>query len=135
MISKLVSSRFRLLLLLIYLIPFVVLILFIANFSVNVPYWDQWELVDFFEKIDLGKANFQDFFAQHNEHRLFFPKLIIATLAFLSKWNIKYELCLSIFLVSITFYALCKLSYLQLENKYDNSVQLTNILTCILIFL
>jgi hypothetical protein len=134
MFSKIIVPKFNLKLLFIYLITFVAFLWFVASFSVNVPYWDQWSLVNLFEKVDIGEASFGDFFAQHNEHRIFFPKLIIVSLAFLSQWNIKYELYFSIFLASITFYALYKLSSLQVENKRDFSVQLTNMLTFILIF-
>lgn len=133
-ISKLVVSKFKLSLLLVYLIPFIFLILFIANFSVNVPHWDQWELVNLFEKVARGESDFGDFFAQHNEHRIFFPRIIIVSLAFLSKWNIRYELYFSVFLAGITFYALYKLSYLQVENEHGNLVQSTNIISCILLF-
>ena len=133
MFPKLVFSRFKILLL-IYLLPFVVLLWFVATFSVNVPYWDEWELVDIFEKVSTGKASFGDFFAQHNEHRIVFPELIMVFFAFISKWNIGYEVYFSFFLAIITFFALYKLSSLKVENELSNSVVLTNILTCFLIF-
>jgi len=138
MIFKLVISKYKVLLLFIYLIPVAILVWFVSSFGVNVPFLDQWDLVRLFEKISTGTANFGDFFAQHNEHRIFFPKLIIAALAFLSSWNVFYELYFSIFLTTITFFALYKLSYLKLENSSrtsnDISIQITNILTCILLF-
>ena len=127
-------SKFKILLLFIYLVPVLILILFIANFSVNVPYWDQWNLVNLFEKVYSGKASFGDFFAQNNEHRLVFPLLIIVPLAFLTKWDIRAELYLSVFFSVITFVALYQLSLLHIKNQQSQSLQLTNILTCFLIF-
>jgi len=134
MISKLGFSKFKIPLLLIYLIPFIVLLWFIDSFGVNVPYWDEWNLVDLFERFATGKTNFGDFFAPENEHRIVFPKIIFITLAFISKWDIRYEFYFSIFLATITFLSMYKLSYLQGDNKHNIPRHLTNILTCILIF-
>jgi hypothetical protein len=106
----------------------------VAKFSVNVPYWDQWELVSFFQKISTGKANFGDFFAQHNEHRIVFPRIIFAALAFISQWNIKYELLFSIFLAIVNFYVICRISYNQTEIKDSSLAHFANILTCVLFF-
>lgn len=131
--SKL-GSRLNISLLFIYLIPVVVLLWFVASFGVNVPAWDQWKLVAVFDKVATGKASFTDFFALHNEHRLVFPKLIFLSLAFLTKWDIRYELYLSIFLAGINFLILYKISSLSRNNNTDSSWHLANILTCILIF-
>ena len=134
MISKIIFYNPQLLLLLIYLVPVLVVILFVASFSVNVPFWDQWDLVKVFEKIFTGTASIGDFFAQHNEHRIAFPKMIMATLAFITKWDIRYELYFSILLAVITFHAIYKIYLLEIENERTISNNLTNILTCILIF-
>ena len=53
-----------------YLTPIALLIGFVSRFSVNVPFWDQWGLVNLFDKVGAGSASFGDFFAQHNEHRI-----------------------------------------------------------------
>ncbi|URD51513.1 hypothetical protein [Chroococcidiopsis sp. CCNUC1] len=131
---KTTISKFKPPLATIFLIPPTVTLCFIAFFSVNAPLGDQWDLVSLFEKVLTGKADFEDFFAQHNEHRTFFPKLIFVGLALISNWNIKYELYFSVFLVGMTFLLLYKLSLLEGRNNFSNSKHLTNFLTCILLF-
>ena len=116
-----------------YLIPVVLLIGFVANFSVNVPIDDEWRLANLFEKIAAGNINFNDFWALHSNHRIVFPKIIIAVLAFASQWNINYQLCLSIGLAVITFIAMYSLSSMQVKNAGDNLWHLANIFTCILL--
>ncbi|PSB26727.1 hypothetical protein C7B69_11350 [filamentous cyanobacterium Phorm 46] len=116
-----------------YLIPVVLLIGFVANFSVNVPIDDEWRLANLFEKIATGNVNFNDFWALHSNHRILFPKIIIAVLAFASRWNINYQLCLSIGLAVITFIAMYSLSSIQVKKTGDDSWHLANILTCILV--
>ncbi|MGB3266732.1 MAG: hypothetical protein WBA89_22560, partial [Microcoleus sp.] len=116
-----------------YLIPVVLLIGFVANFSINVPIDDEWRLAPLFEKIAQGNITFNDFWALHSNHRIVFPKIIISLLAFASRWNINYQLCLSIGLAVLTFIATYKLGSLQAKNG-DNLWHLANILTCILVF-
>ena len=82
------------------LIPIVVLIYFVVEYTVNVPHWDQWGLVPLLEKSYSGTLSFGDLWAQHNEHRAFFPKIVMLTLARFSGWNIAYELAANI-IVSI----------------------------------
>ena len=116
-----------------YLIPVVLLIGFVANFSVNVPIDDEWRLASLFEKIAAGNVTFNDFWALHSNHRILFPKITIAVLAFASRWNINYQLCLSIAFAVATFIALYNLSSMQVKNAGDNLWHLANILTCILL--
>jgi hypothetical protein len=116
-----------------YLIPVVLLIGFVANFSVNVPVDDEWRLASFFEKIAAGNASFNDFWALHSNHRIVFPKITIAVLAFASQWQINYQLYLSVGLALLTSIALYKLSASQVENT-DILFHSANILTWILTF-
>jgi hypothetical protein len=123
----------KLILFTLYLIPVLLLIGFVANFSVNVPVDDEWRLASLFEKIAQGNVTFNDFWALHSNHRIVFPKIIIAVLAFAFRWNINYQLCLSIGLAAITFMAMYKLSSMQVKNVADDLWHLANILTCILL--
>ncbi|MDF0554813.1 hypothetical protein [Kamptonema sp. UHCC 0994] len=121
-------------LLILYLIPLALLIGFVASFSVNFPVHDQWRLVSLFDKVAVGNATFGDFWALHSNHRIVFPKMIITILAFLSNWNINYEICLSICLSVITFVFIYKLSSSQVKGRGDNLFHLANILTCLWVF-
>ncbi len=123
---------FRTYLLIAYLLPVILLLWFVANFSVNVPFWDDWSLVNFFDKVASGSANFTDFFAQHNEHRMFFPKIIFLIIAFPSRWDIRLEMYFSIFLAIVSFCAMYKIAASQ--NQDTTSFHLFNIAICILIF-
>jgi len=128
------TYKFNTLLLFAYLIPPAVILCFIAIFSVNAPFWDQWSLVNLFEKIIRGRVTIVDFFAQHNEHRILFPKIIYTILAFTSTWDVRYESYFSVFLVTITFLIFYKISTLNAKKSLSLSKHLTNILTCILLF-
>ena len=60
--------------------------------AVDVPYGDQWDgIAPMFEKMRAGTLGFGDFFAFHNEHRIFFPRLLIFPLAKLTHWNVRAE--------------------------------------------
>ncbi|MDV2992023.1 MAG: hypothetical protein N4J56_001677 [Chroococcidiopsis sp. SAG 2025] len=131
---KSTNSKFNIALLFAYLIPPAVTLSFIAIFSVNAPFWDQWSLVALLEKITTSKASFVDFFAQHNEHRILFPKVIYIGLAFFSKWDVRYESYFSVFLVAINSLVFYKISTLNAKKNLSISKHLTNILTCVLLF-
>ncbi|WP_157871836.1 hypothetical protein [Gloeothece verrucosa] len=109
------------------------MIWYVYRFGVNVPFYDDWALVYLFEQLHKGTTSFNDFFVQHNEHRIVFPKVIFAILAFASNWNIKLEMYFSVFLSVINFYLIYKISeFSSRENK--NFFHLFNILTCFLLF-
>ena len=80
------------------LVPLAFLIWVVVQYAVAVPYWDQWELVPLLEKTYHGELTFHDLWAQHNEHRIIFPQLIMLLLARLTRWNIHYELAVNIIL-------------------------------------
>ncbi|MFN6514484.1 MAG: hypothetical protein RMY29_008280 [Nostoc sp. CreGUA01] len=124
----------KVLLVVAYSLPIILLLWFVISFSVNVPFGDDWDLVGLFGKISSGTANFGDFFAQHNEHRIFFPKIIFTILAFSSKWNIKLEIYFSLLLVLINFFMLYKIAA-HSDNTNNNLLfHLFNFITCIINF-
>ncbi|MGD1716973.1 hypothetical protein [Dapis sp. BLCC M172] len=85
----------------------------ILKYSVNFPFSDQWHLAIMFEKIYTGNLSFSDLFAQFHESRKFFPRLIFIGLAYLTNWDVRYEM-LVIFLltciVSLNIYWLSRLT-------------------------
>lgn len=117
-----------------YAIPLVVLLWFVANWSVNVPVHDQWRLVSLFEKLADGTATCGDFWALHGNHRIVFPKMLMSALAFCSQWNISLELVASILFAIMTFLMLHRLSATQAGNPKDRLFHLTNVLTAVLVF-
>ncbi|OKH40426.1 hypothetical protein NIES2119_02040 [[Phormidium ambiguum] IAM M-71] len=116
-----------------YFIPVTLLLWFVYSFSVNVPFLDHWGLVNLFERIASGNATFRDFFVQHFEHRMLFPRIIFALLAFSSNWNVVLEQWVSIILAIVAFYALYKISAKH-QNGDRFVFHLVNIASCILFF-
>jgi hypothetical protein len=79
-------------------LPVAFLAMMYVGFSTDVPYMDQWEFPAFFERWHEGTLTSADWFAQHNEHRIFFPRLIMLTLALLTDWDVRAELVVNAFL-------------------------------------
>src|SRR6266576_5943871 len=86
------------------LAPSAFLAVLIFKYSVDLPQWDQWAYVPFFEKLSRGAMTFGDLFAQMNEYRQFFPNLVFVALGWLTRWDVRYEMLL-------TFLAACLLSF------------------------
>ncbi|KGF72007.1 hypothetical protein DO97_13305 [Neosynechococcus sphagnicola sy1] len=110
------------------------LLWFVAHFSVNVPFGDDWELIPLFEKVATGTVRVQDLFAPHSEHRMVFPRLLFLAIAFGSHWNLQVELCLNIFLAMLTFLAIACLARQQTAGGYHRALHLANLLSCGFLF-
>ncbi len=101
------------------------LIILISLFGINFPFFDQWEFVDELDKFYQGSLTAEDLFAQHNEHRIFFPYLIMLGLAYATNWNIFYELLVNIFLGLCIFLVVLyqiKQTFPLKEYPYRNSL-------------
>src|SRR5215468_5425056 len=81
--------------------PFLIGIL-IFKYGVDSPVMDEWDgTAPLFEKMADGSLRFGDFFAQHNEHRIFFPRLIFFALGRLTHWDVRAEVW-AIWLLTLT---------------------------------
>lgn len=79
----------------------VTLAVFVACLGVNLPVADQLIVIGRWD------ANiFEAAWRQHNEHRLFFPFLLMRGMAELTNWNIWYELGIIIALVTLCYIVL-----------------------------
>jgi hypothetical protein len=57
-------------------------------YGVNVPYWDEWESVDLFHKVQLGTASASDLFAFHAEHRILTERVVtLVLLRLMGEWS------------------------------------------------
>ncbi len=95
------------------IIPGGLLLILILKYGVDIPYWDEWQYVSFFEKFSQGTISLSDLFAQQNEYRQFFTNLIFVGLGWLTKWDKRYELLVSFALaclVSFNIYRLGRLT-------------------------
>jgi hypothetical protein len=73
--------------------------LLIAKTAVDIPYWDEWEWADLVYRFHVGTLTFADLWAQHNEHRLLFPQLIMLGLDKFGGWSPVREQYVSLFFV------------------------------------
>jgi len=122
--------------------PAIVGAIYIYLYGVNVPYWDQWNLVPvYLEKLYNSNLSFFDLLAQQNESRLFFPLIIMLTLAQLTHYNVLYEMyfmyifyCASfiiLYLMYIRDHEISQSSYLKfvpVSFFYFNLFQMSNML-------
>src|SRR5215210_616801 len=72
---------------LLVLIPAALPYLYVRAFGVNVVFADAWDMVLVFRKYSSGRLAFADLYAQHNEHRMFFPKGAELLLGLLTRYN------------------------------------------------
>ncbi len=103
--AKLRPRRERILpklLLLAAAVPPAGLALLVYFWGVDLPYWDQWALVPMLEEDAAGSLELRDLWRQHNEHRPFFPRLVMIALARLSGWNILWELTANMLLAAVS---------------------------------
>ncbi|HEX7955897.1 MAG TPA: hypothetical protein VF508_03090, partial [Pyrinomonadaceae bacterium] len=81
----------------------------ILRYGVDVPYWDQWDLAPFFEKLARGTLTAADLFAQQNEYRQFFPNLLFVALGSLTKWDVRYEMLAGLLLACVAAFNVYRL--------------------------
>jgi hypothetical protein len=84
-------------------LPMAIVGIYIFLFGLNIPFLDQWEVVSLLEKKQQGLLTLSDLFAQHNEHRPFFPRLIWIALSTFTHYNINIQLWMNLFLAISTF--------------------------------
>lgn len=84
--------------------------LFIAIYSVDVPYADQWKTAELFVKLADGSLSFVHLFEQHNEFRQVFPHLLFLALGTITRWNVRYELLVSLLLACLVSFNIYRIS-------------------------
>ena len=84
-------------------IPIVIVGIYILVFGLNIPFLDQWAVVDLLEKQHQHLLSLSDLFTQHNEHRPFFPRLLWLFLASWTHYNINVQLWLNFIIAIGTF--------------------------------
>ncbi len=89
--------------------PLGFLSLLLNKFGVNFPYLDQWAYVPLHMKIDSGTFGISDLWAQHNEHRIVFPKIASLSLSLLTHWYTPVEIFFSVFIAIIGIILISKM--------------------------
>lgn len=90
-------------------LPAVLVASTVAEHAVNIPYWDEWELLRVLYKLDSGELGLLDLWAQHSEHRPIFPRLVLLSLAYVSHWNVVYELWVNLAVAALVLLFLWQL--------------------------
>ncbi|NQU16849.1 MAG: hypothetical protein HQ564_02185 [Candidatus Saganbacteria bacterium] len=97
--------------------PIFILVYFVLKYHVDAPFIDQWSLIPYLEKFYQGNLSLGDLFRQHNEHRIFFPLILMIALAHISKWIITYEVITNIFLAVCLFGVIAYQVQITLKNR------------------
>lgn len=84
------------------LLPVALIIGCIAHYGVNVPFADDWDLSSFVSKAVHHKLHLKHLLEQHNEHRIFFLKLVVAAQTWLPHWDLRIQMFVSVVLCSLT---------------------------------
>lgn len=95
-------ARLNRLLFFLALLPMVLVASIINHYGVNVPYGDEWSVLTFLGRWDLGQLTFADFYATHNGHRILVPRLIYLALAQLFQGSLRAEMFFSLCLCTLT---------------------------------
>jgi hypothetical protein len=84
------------------LISAVLTYLYVGSFGVNVVFADAWEMVPIFRKWFHDQLTFADLYAQHLEHRMFFPRVAELLLGILTRYNnvAEMDVIVSCFLIT-----------------------------------
>jgi hypothetical protein len=76
-------------------LPVPILVWLDVKRAILAPFLDEFNLVPLIHKLLAHTLTFSDLMAQHNEHRLFFPQLLMLTMADISHWAIAWEIAAS----------------------------------------
>lgn len=85
------------------ILPPLYLLWMVLTRTVDVPFADQWALLPLLDRSYQGTLTLRELWAQHNEHRLLFPRLMMLVLARLSGWNTHVEMLANIALALGSF--------------------------------
>jgi len=63
----------------------------VLQYTINVPYWDEWCQAPWIIDFHQGKIPWADLWEQHNEHRVIVPNLLLLALTRFGTWNVRRE--------------------------------------------
>src|SRR5215475_7827794 len=94
----------------------------IFAYGVNVPFWDQWVIADLVVKAFEGTLSLGDLTFQQNESRLVFPRLLFIGLAYLTGYDVRYEMWGSFCLGCLVAYNIYRLGRLTLGDNLRQEI-------------
>lgn len=102
--------------------------------AVNVPTMDHWVFAEYFDRIRRGTITFHDWIVPHNEHRILLTRLTVIPLAYLTRWNLRYESFLQLLWSLFIFLALARVATRQAPREQRVGLYVANTLMCGLLF-
>lgn len=87
-------------------LPPIILSILIFKYYAGVPFWDEWDFIGLLQKFYPGNINISDLWSYHNEHRPFFPRLILLGMALLTGYRILPELIVNLIIAIGIFVSL-----------------------------
>ena len=99
-------------------LPLGLLLYKLSTYAMLFPYWDEWHLTLFIDSFYSGRLRIADLWVQHNEHRLFFPRLVMLLLAIPTGWSFWPEHLTSLTLALLTLFLLIQLARVNAEIPY-----------------
>ena len=85
------------------LVPLVFLAVLVWRSTVDVPVWDEWEIVPRLEKLHNGTFSYLDLWGQHNEHRPLFGIALVMTLVSATHWSVGAEIAANLIVGALVF--------------------------------
>jgi hypothetical protein len=105
------SFPLRRFLILLVFVPMLWLGFLMYTYGVDTPYWDEWdEIPADLVKLHAGTLSWSDLIAQHNEHRILFPRIVMLATAWLTSWNVRAELLIIWLLAGVCSFNLWRLN-------------------------
>ena len=114
--------------------PFLLLMWFVSHFATNIPVNDEWSSAPLFYAVKFKKATLETLFAQSNEHRIFFPRLLWTPLAFMTHWNLRVEMMVNLVPALVVFIALYGIALGQAKRTGSIPINLANFTTSLFVF-
>jgi hypothetical protein len=105
-----VPTAIRALLIGLAMLPVGFAALLITTHGVDVPYTDEWATARLFVHLAEGSLSFTHLFAQHNEFRQLFPNLLFLALGTITRWNVRYEMLVSLMLAGLVSFNIYRIS-------------------------
>ncbi len=82
-------------------LPIILLFLYVYKFGVDIPFWDEWQMVSLLQ-LFRGEGAWLPAIWQHdNMHKQFFSRLIILYMSDITSWNIVAEMYVNALLITI----------------------------------
>jgi hypothetical protein len=97
-----VSAWWRVFVALGLIAPVTYVVVMVARYGVNVWFWDQWQFTPIIRSYQEHALTFGELWARHNEHRIFFPSLLMLALALPTRGNVFAPIAASIVLVALS---------------------------------